>query len=130
MAKDKTKNEDTEVVYFEINNWYAGVDYPDEEPFIGWLNVEPYGWCLPACDLWVKENGLVVSAKNIDMSLNFCITAPKAWVEKNCPSLLEERNAQYVYSLEEGDVVPAARRGVFYEYREPYIGKIIWDKSD
>lgn len=128
--KDKAKSEDTEVVYFEINNWYAGRDYPDEEPFISWLNAEPYGWCLPSSEVWVKENDLVVSAKILDMSLNFCITAPKAWVEENCPALLEERNAQYVYQPEEGDVVPNGKHGVFYEYKEPYIGKIIWEQPD
>ena len=26
-----------EVVYFELNNWFSGRDYPDAEPFLSWM---------------------------------------------------------------------------------------------
>ena len=31
MEKDK-------VIYFELNNWMSGDDYPDAEPFISWMD--------------------------------------------------------------------------------------------
>lgn len=27
----------TDVVYFELNNWFPGIHYPDEEPYTTWL---------------------------------------------------------------------------------------------
>ena len=74
------------IVYFELNNWYCGKDYPDEEPFVSWLEDD--------CNLifenekWIKENELCVYSELIDMSCNFCVTAKREWVEKNCPTLL------------------------------------------
>ena len=26
-----------DIVYFELNNWFAGRDYPDAEPFLSWM---------------------------------------------------------------------------------------------
>lgn len=26
-----------DIVYFEVNNWIQGRDYPDEEPFLSWM---------------------------------------------------------------------------------------------
>ena len=26
-----------EVVYFEVNNWFSGRDFPDCEPFLTWM---------------------------------------------------------------------------------------------
>ena len=28
---------DNELVYFELNNWSPGKDYPYEEPFLTWI---------------------------------------------------------------------------------------------
>lgn len=28
------------IYYFELNNWFPGRDYPDDEPFISWMNEE------------------------------------------------------------------------------------------
>lgn len=25
------------IIYFEMNNWFAGRDYPDCEPFLTWM---------------------------------------------------------------------------------------------
>ena len=68
-----------EIVYFELNNWWPGRDYPDKEPFLSWFEDD--------CKLqfedtsWLMANQLCVVANLIDMSVNFCITAPKKWVE-------------------------------------------------
>lgn len=83
MSSDETK---IEVVYFELNNWFAGRHYPDEEPFLSWMRDDMNQFFLN--EDWVKENELCVNAYLIDMSLNYCITAPKEWVLKNCPNLL------------------------------------------
>lgn len=77
-----------DVVYFELNNWFAGKDYPNDEPFLSWmrndLNIKFRN------EKWVIENELCVVASIVDMSSNFCITAKKEWVEKNCPKLLTD----------------------------------------
>ena len=58
----------TEVVYFELNNWFAGRDYPDEEPFISWMNVDVHTTKFEDNEEWVKENRLCVAWDFVDMS--------------------------------------------------------------
>ena len=29
-----------EIIYFELNNWFCGRDYPNSESFIGWVDRE------------------------------------------------------------------------------------------
>ena len=81
-----------EIVYFEINNWFCGRDYPDDEIFHKWINDYQF-----RDDEWCKENKLCVMCGAIDMSLNYCVAAPKSWVEKNCPKLLTDE--EYVYKI-------------------------------
>lgn len=77
-----------EIIYFELDNWFSGRDYPNAEPFNTWMGEDD---CLYfACDRWVKENKLCVTVGDVDMSLDFCIAAPKSWVEANCPKLLTD----------------------------------------
>lgn len=77
-----------EVVYFELNNWFAGEDYPDAEPFLTWCGDDIN---LYFCDKeFVKKNNLCVVVQYIDMSVNWCITAPKSFVLENCPKLLSD----------------------------------------
>ena len=84
-----------EVVYFSVNNWFCGRDYPAIPKFSEWLgNDLKQSFLNPE---WVKENKLCVRYGNIDMSNNYVITAPKAWVEKNCPELLTDE--EYTYDL-------------------------------
>ena len=77
-----------DVVHFELNNWFAERDYPHAEPYISWMKDD--------CNLklnddeWAKENKLCVVSQAVDMSVNFCVTASRDWVEKNCPSILTE----------------------------------------
>lgn len=109
-----------EIVYFELNNWSPGRDYPDVEPFISWM-----------CDdmnqkfqnkEWVKENKLVVVESLVDMSSNYCITATKEWLEDNCPELLT-KYSEFIKKSDEGDDLPEGRFGCpFLEYKENNIG--------
>ena len=77
-----------EVVYFELNNWFRGEHYPNDEPFITWigndLNITFNN------EDWLKENKLCVVRTMVDMSTNFCITATKEWVEYNMDSAYQK----------------------------------------
>ena len=94
MGHDQYKHD---IVYFELNNWFSGRDYPEEEPFLTWMSND--------LDLyfeneeWVKENKLCVVAEYIDMSVNFCVTATREWVKANCPKLLD-LDAEYTYQIQ------------------------------
>ena len=79
-----------EIVYFEINNWFAGRDYPNDEIFYKWINDYQF-----RDDEWCKENKLCVMCGAVDMSMNYCVAAPKSWVEKNCPKLLTDEEYEY-----------------------------------
>lgn len=83
-------NMEQEIVYFEINNWFSGRDYPDDEIFHKWICNNQF-----RDDEWCKENKLCVMCGAIDMSMNYCVAAPKSWVENNCPLLLTD--TEYVY---------------------------------
>lgn len=85
-----------EVVYFELNNWFIGRDYPNEEPFVTWIRKDRF-----SDDAWLKENKLVCVKSFVDMSLNFCVSASRQWVEENCPKLLSEDSISYhVWSMQ------------------------------
>lgn len=115
-----------EIVYFELNNWFAGIDYPDNERFINWmhddLNIK---FCSEG---WAEENHLCIAARFIDMSQNFCITATKDWVEKNCPELLTDYTQFLRHPDEDGDVY--GRFGdEFLPYEEENFG-VTWTDLD
>ena len=77
-----------EFVYFELNNWFAGRDYPNAEPFITWCEDDKeHGF---SNEQFVRENELCVVCSIVDMSFNWCITAKREWVENNCPKLLSD----------------------------------------
>ena len=78
----------SDVVFFELNNWFAGRDYPNAEPFSTWCGNDMNLYF--SNEKWVKENKLCVVYQIIDMSVNWCVTATREWVEKNCPKLLSE----------------------------------------
>jgi hypothetical protein len=108
-----------EIVYFELNNWFSGRDYPDDEPFLSWMRNDLQ---IKFNDEdWVKENKLCVVFDFVDMSQNFCITATKKWVEKNCPSLLTIHTKYLRFPNEYGEVY--GRFGhEFLEYEEYNFG--------
>ena len=83
-----------QVVYFELNNWSIGRDYPDAEPFISWFTDPQQNFNN---EKWVKENKLCVVSTLIDMSCNYCVTAPKSWVLKNCPDLLSDKKYETTF---------------------------------
>ena len=108
-----------EVVYFELNNWAQGRDYPDAEPFLTWMEDDldiPFG-----DPNWAKENKLCGVCGLIDMSQNFCITATKEWVKANCPSLLTEYIKFLRYPDEDGEVQGQFGHW-FLEYKEENFG--------
>jgi hypothetical protein len=80
----------SDIVYFEFNNWFYGRDYP--------LGIEYKNWIYHnyfSDDKIAKENKIVVVCGPIDMSMNWCITAPKEWVEMKFPELLTDRTYSY-----------------------------------
>lgn len=80
-----------EIINFEINNWFSGRDYPNDEIFSKWIKDRQF-----SDDDWCKENKLCVKTGPIDMSSNWCISAPRSWVEANCPDLLTDKEIKYV----------------------------------
>lgn len=109
-----------EIVYFELNNWACGRDYPNAEPFVSWLEDDLRQQFRD--EEWIKENKLVVVESLVDMSLNYCIAATKEWVMLNCPDLLTE-HCRFVRYSEEPDDLPDGRFGCpFLEYTEDNIG--------
>lgn len=108
-----------EIVYFELNNWSPEKDYPINEPFLSWMRDDLK--IKFRDDTWVKENKLVVVESVVDMSLNYCVTATKEWVELNCPELLTKYTQFVRYG--EGNDLPEGRFGCpFLEYDEDNIG--------
>ena len=67
-----------DIVYFSFNNWFIGRDYPIGDKYKELINSHKF-----SDENWVKENKLVVVTGNIDMSVNWCIAAPRKWVEEN-----------------------------------------------
>ena len=113
-----------EVVYFELNNWFSGRDYPDAEPFLSWMecNKENKYYIQFRDESWIEENRLVVVESLVDMSMNFCITATRDWVEQNCPELLSTYK-EFIRQPDEDDEAPYGRFGCpFLEYKEENIG--------
>ena len=109
-----------DIVYFELNNWFSGRDYPNAEPFLSWMRDDLNQKFRD--EEWIKENKLVVVESLVDMSMNFCITATKEWVEENCHELLSTYK-NFVRKPEDGEDVPYGRFGCpFLEYKEENIG--------
>jgi len=88
-----------EIIYFEINDWFAGRDFPNDEIFGKWIND-----CQFRDNDWCKENKLCVMCGAIDMSMNYCIAAPRSWVEKNCPKMLGDD--EYTYTIRRQSWIP------------------------
>lgn len=123
-VKVKRKEEkimtEKEIIYFELNNWFPGEHYPDEEPFTTWMGND---LCLAFNNEdWVIENELCVVTSTIDMSTNFCITATKDWVLENCPRLLTEHTKFLREKEEDEDYVYGQFDDQFLEYDEANFG--------
>lgn len=108
-----------EIIYFELNNWSPEKDYPNEEPFISWMGND-----LKISfnnEKWVIENKLCVVQTLVDMSMNFCITTTREWVENNCPKLLTEYT-KFIREPDEDGEVYGRFDSPFLEYEEANIG--------
>ena len=117
-----------EIIYFELNNWFAGRDYPDAEPFLSWMGND---LSIKFRDKdWLIENELCVLCGFIDMSQNFLITAKKSWVEENCPELLTKYREFLRFPEDEDDDEVYGRFGqTFLEYA-PYNIGLTWFEED
>lgn len=117
--------QDNDIVYFELNNWFAGIDFPNDEPFLGWMCAFVPKFRKKE---WVEQERLVVVSSNIDMSQNFCITATKEWVQNNCPKLLTDYKNFLRFEDEDGYCY--GRFGCeFLPYKEENIG-VHYDYED
>ena len=79
-----------EIIYFEINNWFSGRDFPNDETFRKFVREQ-----LFSDDQYCKEHRICVKHGCIDMSHNWCVAAPKSWVIENCPQLLSDEGYEY-----------------------------------
>ena len=100
-ASDRINNMDTEIVYFSLNNWMRGHDYPEDEKYKRWVGEArgKYGEQDTKDSFldeeWVKKNKLCVLYGAYDMSTNILVSAPRAWVLENCPELLSDKTYEY-----------------------------------
>ena len=102
-----------ELVHFEVNNWFSGRDYPNVEPFLSWLK-DDLNLQLKN-DEWAKQNKLCIIMQFVDMSVNFCVTATKDWVEHNCSCLLTTHK-QFVVQPNESNEYIGKFGDKFLEY--------------
>lgn len=118
-----------EIIYFELNNWMPNEFYPDAEPFKTWTSYEHFNFDN---EEWIKENKLVVVRTVVDMSANWCITATKEWVLKNCPELLTKYTKFLRYPDEDGELPygEISYNTPFYEYTDENIGWHFIDDED
>jgi len=93
------KNNMDEIIYFEVDNWFSGRDYPDIEPINEWVKKDQFN-----NEEWCKENKLCVVAGPIDMSMCWCVTTSKSWIKKNCPKLLSNKKLKYQLHYSDGTI--------------------------
>lgn len=86
-----------DIVHFTLNNWMVGEDYPPGEPFETWMS-----FYTLTHNNWCREQKICVYYGNIDMSTNYCVTATREWVEKNCPQLLSDDTYTYKETVYKG----------------------------
>lgn len=117
-----------DIIYFELNHWSPEY-YPDEEPFNSWMcdyyetiEDEKNSWIRGSEDMdkWYKDNKVCAVISTIDMSVNFCVTALKSWVEKNCPNILNY--PQFLRNPDEDGEVRGRFGGHFVEWSEENCG--------
>ena len=93
-----------------MKNWFCGRDYPDTPNFRKWFKDDLKQSFMS--DEWCKENKLCVYQGMIDMSYNYTVSAPREWVEKNCPELLTDK--EYTYTTQVGS--PEQMKSVEFEW--------------
>ena len=109
-----------EIVYFEINNWFAGRDYPNDEIFYKWIKD-----CQFRDNEWCKQNKLCVMCGAIDMSMNYCVAAPKSWTVKTH----KKKYSDFICQPDEDGYAYGHISGwEFPEYKEENFG-VTWNNS-
>lgn len=124
------ENEVKDVIYIELNNWVPGEYYPDEEPFLSWMepgNDKEYELPLFLNEKFVKDNKLCVGFHFVDMSLNFCITAKKDFIDKMCPRILNDEFKKFIRNPEIDGNVYGNWGCKFLNYKEENIGIHFYD---
>ena len=113
----------SEIIYFELNNWCPGDDYPAAEPYDSWVQMrEEKSYYINFRNRdWIEENKIIVVESFVDMSQNFCVTAPKEWVMENCPDLLT-KYTKFLREPDEYNEVKGRFGCPFKEYEEENIG--------
>lgn len=107
--------ETDEIVYFEVNNWFCGRDYPNSKFFIECLKDDLKQRFQN--DKWCKEQEICVVFCIVDMSYNYNVTAKKSWVFENCPELFDDENKRFICVPEEDCELPDCNLdGYFLEY--------------
>ncbi len=107
------------VVYFSVNNWMSGENYPPLDCFKKWLG-DDLNQNFRS-DEWCKENKLCVYYGMVDMSTNYTISAPREWVEKNCPELLTDD--EYTYTVRYGKPKKKLFGGYEYVWEDKEVKK-------
>ena len=105
-----------DVIYFSVNNWFSGENYPPTKNFEKWLS-DDFNQSFKN-DEWCKENKLCVYYGTVDMSTNYTVSAPREWVEKNCPELLTDDEYTYIICQSK------AKKKLFGGY------KVIWENIE
>ena len=114
-----------EIYYIELNHWSTDY-YPDVEPFLTWMDDDVLQ--LRKED-WVIENKIVVVESIVDMSLNYCITAPKEWIDKYCPELLTKYSKFLRKPNKDGEIF--GQFGCpFLQYKEENFGFWFFDLDE
>lgn len=108
----------SDIVYIELNHWSPGTNYPDCEPYLTWMSDEVLQF---RDDKWLRENKIIAVETLIDMSCNFCITAPRKWVEKNCNDILTTYT-EFLRQPDEDGKVYGQFGCVFKEYTKENLG--------
>lgn len=112
--------EKQDIIKFSVNHWSTSF-HPAEEPFTTWMSDYHYDEYL-LNEEYVKKHKLVVVFADIDMSWSFCVTAPREFVEKECPCLLyNEKNKEFLFDPDEEEGLVCCK---FKDYTEENIG--IW----
>ena len=119
-----------DIIYFSVNNWFCGRDYPPTENFKKWLGNDLNQTFRN--DKWAKENKLCIYDGCIDMSQNYTIAAPRSWVEENCPELLTDE--EYTYIVRVSDPKESVKQGKIVwkdiEHRKKYSDFVDYPDAD
>ena len=117
-----------EVIYFSVNNWFCGIDYPPTKNFKKWMGDDLNQQFTD--NEWCKENKLCVYWGVIDISQNYTIAAPRSWVENNCPELLTDEYSDFVDTPDENGNVTARFGWPYLEYKEENFGCHWYDDEE